>query len=544
MSYSAHSGVRSASVELDVVIVGAGFSGIYMLHRLRERGFSVKLLESAGGIGGTWYHNRYPGARCDIESLDYSYSFSEELQQEWHWSEKYASQPEILRYLNHVADRFELWPDIRLNSTVSAAAYDDATHRWTLSCEDVSYSANYFIAATGVLSAAQLPDIPGLDSFEGAWYHTGEWPHEEIDFSGLRVGVIGTGSSGTQLIPLLAEQAEQLVVFQRTANYTMPARNEPTDLTFEEAWKAEYAERRRFARASRFGHTQLANARRGSDVSATARTVEFARRWRLGGLHMMRAFNDLMTSEETNSAAIEFVNEKVDAIVHDPATAALLKPRDLYLGTKRLASGSDYYETFNRDDVTLVDVRADPIEQIVPTGLRTRQSEYALDAIVFATGYDAMTGSILKIDPLGSNGVKLSEKWVGGPLTYLGLAVSGFPNLFVISGAGSPAVTSNLVTVSEQHVEWIADCLVHLRENGLDLIEATLPAESAWVEEVNALPERTLYRYARNTWFYGANTPGKPIVFMPYIGGVGPYGRKIAEVAARGYEGFCLGESN
>jgi len=527
--------------QVDVLIVGAGFAGLYMLHRARRAGLTAVVLEAAAGIGGTWYHNRYPGARCDIESLDYSYSFDEDLQQEWHWSERYASQPEILRYINHVADRFNLRPDIILNTRVSAAEFVESDSEWRLTTASGDiFTGQFCVMACGVLSAAQVPLLPGLDAFQGEWYHTGAWPHDDVDFTGKRVGVIGTGSSGTQLIPIVAEQARELIVFQRTANFCMPAQNVPLDPAVERAWKAHYPERRAFARSSSFGHNQLSNPLNGRDATPEKRQEEFERRWQLGGLYMMRAFKDILTDAAVNEDAIQFVHSKIDEIVDDPETAELLKPKDLYIGTKRLCSGTGYYETYNRDNVRLVDVKSYPLREVTATGLRTDVADYDLDVIVFATGFDAMTGSILRIDPRGRDGHALHEHWANGPRTYLGVMTSGFPNLFLIAGAGSPSVFSNMVNSIEQHIDWVASAIEDVRRDGIRTIEAMPDAEERWVTHVNELAEQTLYRHARNTWFYGANTPGKPVVFMPYLGGVGNYAATIEGVADAGYRGFLL----
>lgn len=524
---------------VDVVVVGAGFAGLYSLYRLRELGFSTIVLEGAPSIGGTWYHNRYPGARCDIESLDYSFSFDEDLQQQWRWTERYASQPEILQYMNHVADRFDLWRDIQLNTSVVAADFDEARQRWTITTENgESFSARFCIMATGVLSAAQVPSMPGLDTFAGEWFHTADWPLEPVDFGSRRVGVIGTGSSGTQLIPIVAEQAAQLTVFQRTANYCMPAQNRPLPDRVDAEWKANYPARRAFARQSYFGHNQLSNPLNGAEVTAAERREEFQRRWDLGGLYMMRAFKDIMVDENVNAEAVRFVHGKIDEIVVDPETAEALKPRDLFIGTKRLCSGTGYYETFNLPHVRLVDVSADPIVEITPGGIRTQSREFDVDVIVFATGFDAMTGSVLRIDPRGRGGQRLSDKWASGPQTYLGVSVNGFPNMFIVAGAGSPSVFSNMVNSIEQHVEWITRAIDDARTRGIGTIEASSDAEADWVAHVNDLAQRTLYGKSRKTWFYGANTPGKPQVFMPYVGGVGNYANHMREVADDNYRGF------
>lgn len=523
----------------DAIVVGAGFAGVYSVHKLRGLGLSVRALEAGDGIGGTWYHNRYPGARCDIESLDYSYSFSEELQQEWPWTERYASQPEILEYINHVADRFGLREDIQLNTRVTGATFDEAEERWTVTTEAGEvFSAKYAIMATGVLSVAQVPSVAGLESFGGEWYHSGDWPHEGVNVEGKRVGVIGTGSSATQMIPLLAEQAEQLYVFQRTPNFTMPAQNHPMKSEVEKEWKANYSERRKFAWASGFGHNQVTNPKSGKEVSAEERRAELENRWDLGGLYMMRAFRDILTDAEVNDEAAEFVREKIRGIVADPGTAEALSPRGLYIGTKRLCSGTNYYETYNRPNVTLVDVKKSPIERVVPSGIRTASGDYELDVLVFATGFDAMTGAMKNINPTGRNGVRLMDVWHAGPHTYLGLSVAGFPNMFILAGPGSPSVFSNMVTSIEQHVEWVAACVSHMQSAGHSTIEATVEAQEKWTEHVAELASKTLYADSRNTWFYGANIPGKPQVFMPYLGGVGQYHKRITEVAAAGYEGF------
>jgi cyclohexanone monooxygenase len=522
----------------DAVVVGAGFAGLYMLHRLRGLGLSARVYEAGDGVGGTWYWNRYPGARCDVESMDYSYSFSEALQQEWRWTERYASQPEILKYANHVADRFDLRRGIQLSTRVTAAVFDEATGRWTIETDrGERVTARFCIMATGCLSTAQVPTFPGLETFRGRWYHTGHWPHEGVDFTGQRVGVIGTGSSAIQSIPIIATQAARLVVFQRTPNYSVPAHNAPLDPEYERRWKASYAEHRRLARESRIGFVVERNEASALAVPADDRRREYEARWSRGGLGFSATFADLLTSEEANETAAEFFRAKIREIVRDPAVAEMLIPRDYPLGTKRLCVDTDYYATFNRPNVTLVDIRMSPIEAIVPEGLRTRDASWALDSLVFAIGFDAMTGALLGIDIRGREGATLSQKWAAGPRTYLGLAVAGFPNLFTITGPGSPSVLSNMIVSIEQHVDWIADCLAYLRDHGLGRIEATVAAEDAWVAHVNEIGHLTLYPRA-NSWYMGANVPGKPRVFMPYIGGVGAYRQTCDEVAAKGYEGF------
>ncbi|MBI1737016.1 MAG: NAD(P)/FAD-dependent oxidoreductase [Candidatus Rokubacteria bacterium] len=524
----------------DAVIVGAGFAGLYMLHRLRGLGLSVRVYEAGDDVGGTWYWNRYPGARCDVESLDYSYSFSEELQQEWRWTERYASQPEILRYIHHVADRFDLRRDIQLATRVTAAEYDEGRTRWTVRTDrgDV-VSARFCIMATGCLSVAQLPEFPGFETFRGRWYHTGSWPHEGVDFTGQRVGIIGTGSSAIQSIPIIAGQAAHLFVFQRTPNFSIPARNAPLDPEVERRVKARYAEHRRQARESRIGFVVERREEPALAVPPDERQREYEARWRRGGLGFAATFPDLLTSAEANETAAEFFRAKIRSIVRDPAVADALTPRDYPVGTKRLCVDTNYYDTFNRDNVTLVDLRKAPIEAITAEGLRTRDRAYALDRLVFATGFDAMTGALLRIDLRGRAGQTLREKWAEGPRTYLGLAVAGFPNLFAITGPGSPSVLSNMIVSIEQHVDWIAGCLIHMRAHGHVAIEPTAEAESAWVSHVNDVGNMTLYPRA-DSWYVGANIPGKPRIFMPYVGGVALYRQMCDAVAANGYEGFTL----
>src|SRR5215212_7505895 len=525
---------------VDAVIVGAGFAGLYMLYRLRNLGLSVRVIEAGGGIGGTWYWNRYPGARCDVESMDYSYSFSNELQQEWHWTERYASQPEILRYIEHVADRFDLRRDIQLETRVTAARFDEAATRWHIETECGDHvSARYCIMATGCLSSAQVPAFPGLECFAGTTYHTSHWPHTDVDFTDQRVGVIGTGSSAIQSIPIIARQAAALVVFQRTPNFSVPARNAPLDPAYERRVKTDYAEFRRQARESRVGFVVPVNHTSALAVSPQKRQREYEMRWQRGGLGFAAAYTDLLTRQEANDTAAEFFRTKIRAIVRNPEVAEALAPRDYPLGTKRICVDTDYYDTFNRDNVTLVDLHGEPIEAITPRGVRTRATEYELDSIVFATGFDAMTGALLNIDIRGRGGSTLRQQWAGGPRTYLGIAIAGFPNLFTITGPGSPSVISNMMVSIEQHVDWIAECLAHLQSHDLETIEATPAAEDGWVAHVNEVANATLYPLARS-WYTGANIPGKPRIFMPYVGGVGAYRKHCDAVAARNYEGFTL----
>jgi cyclohexanone monooxygenase len=532
--------VASSPRTFDAVIVGAGFAGLYMLHRLRGLGLSARAYEAGDGIGGTWYWNRYPGARCDVESMDYSYSFSDELQQEWRWTERYASQPEILRYIEHVADRFDLRRDIQLATRVTSAVFDETTSRWTIHTDRGDHvSAQFCIMATGCLSDAQVPDFKGLETFEGRWYHTGRWPHEGVDFTGQRVGVIGTGSSAIQSIPIIARQAAHLFVFQRTPNFSIPAHNAPLDPDYEQRVKADYAGFRRRARESRIGFVVEWNEQSALAVSPEERERQYDLRWHRGGLGFNATFADLLTSQDANDTAADFFRAKIRAIVRDPLVAETLCPRSYPVGTKRLCVDTSYYDTFNRDNVTLVDVRKSPIEAITPKGVQTRDATYDLDALVFATGFDAMTGALLNIDIRGRAGQTLQQKWEAGPRSYLGVAIAGFPNLFTITGPGSPSVLSNMIVSIEQHVDWIADCVTYLRRHDRRSIEPSLDAEDAWVQHVNDVGHATLYPRA-DSWYMGANVPGKPRVFMPYVGGVGLYRQKADEVAALGYEGFVL----
>ena len=535
-------GANSAFDEtsLDVLIVGAGASGLYMLYRVRQLGLSVRVLEAGAGVGGTWYWNRYPGARCDTDTLEYSYSFCEELQQEWEWPERYPTQPEILRYLEHVADRFALRSDISFNTRAAAAAFDEAANRWRVHTNrGDELSAQFLVMATGCLSVPITPKFDGVDSFAGPTYHTGRWPHEGVDFGGQRVGIIGTGSSAVQAIPVIAEQARQLVVFQRTAQYTVPARNQPVDPELVAAIKADYAGFR--ARNRRMQSGQLSH-RPGNDLSALAvdaaeRERIFEQRWQEGGFLFFGSFNDLMVNEQANAAAAEFVRGKIRATVRDPRIAELLCPAHT-IACKRPVLDSGYFEAYNRDNVLLVDVQAAPIREITPSGVRTAAAHYELDCIIFATGFDGMTGALTAIDLRGRGGVTLRDEWAAGPRNYLGLAVPGFPNLFTITGPGSPSVLTNMMVAIEQHVEWVADCIGSLRERGHACIEATSAAADAWVEHVNEVADRTLYPTC-NSWYLGANIPGKPRVFMP-LPGFPAYADKCEEVAVNGYEGFLL----
>jgi cyclohexanone monooxygenase len=529
-----------AVTRYDAVVVGTGFGGMYMLHRLRQRGLTVRAFEAGDDVGGTWYWNRYPGARCDVESVEYQYGFSEEIVRGWSWSERYATQPEIIRYANYVADSLDLRQDISFETRVTAAHYDEAARRWTVETDRGDrVSAQFCIMATGCLSASRIPDIPGLSDFKGKHYHTGAWPHEGVDFTGQRVGVIGTGSSGVQSIPVIAEQAERLFVFQRTPNFSLPALNQPVDRDYVQHWKDRFMEERARARATNSGSFMAANPKSALDVDDEERLRTFEQRWEKGGFAFVTSYNDVLSKLEANTLAAEFVRDKIRKTVKDPKVADLLAPTNHPIGTKRLCLDTNYYETYNLPHVTLVDIADTPVERITPDGISVGGQEYKLDSIVFATGFDAMTGALLRIDIRGKDGLSLRDKWAAGPRTYLGLQIAGFPNLFTITGPGSPSVLVNVIIAVEQHSDWIMDCIDHMRANGLGVIEAQEPAEDRWVEHVNEKADETLYPMA-NSWYIGANVPGKPRVFMPYVGGFANYDRICKEVVADGYRGFSF----
>jgi cyclohexanone monooxygenase len=523
---------------VDVVVVGAGFAGMFAVHRLLGLGFSVQGFEAGDGVGGTWYWNRYPGARCDIPSIEYSYSFDEQLQQDWTWSQRYPSQPEMLRYADHVADRFGLRPHFRFETRVVSAVFDEAGVVWRVVTDTgLEISAKFVVMATGCLSVPRLPDVPGIADFRGEVFHTGQWPHEGVDLTGKRVGVIGTGASGIQSIPFFAEQAAHLIVFQRTPHYSVSGVNTVLTEDYIADVKAKYPELREYARRS-FGGTMLrANKKSALEVDEQELEETFETAWKDGGFAFLASFRDITTDLAANRLAADFVKRKIAALVADPGTAALLSSGEYPLGTKRICIDTDYYATYNRENVQLVDIRADPLERVTETGIRTGAAEYELDVIIFATGFDAMTGALLRTDLRGRGGLTLAEAWSEGPRTYLGLQVAGFPNLFTVTGPGSPSVLSNVIAAGEQHVKFIADLLVWMREHGLDAVEPDVDAQNAWVEHVNDVADLTLYPLA-DSWYVGANIPGKPRVFMPYVGGVGSYNRRCTAVAAAGYEGF------
>jgi cyclohexanone monooxygenase len=534
-----------AAETFDAIVVGAGFAGLYALHRLRSQGLRVRVLEAGQNVGGTWYWNRYPGARCDVPSVEYSYSFSKELEQEWNWTEVMAGQPEILQYANHVADRFNLRRDIQLDTRVSSAHYDDDRKSWRVETEGGdAFEARFCIMATGCLSSPNTPAIEGADDFAGAVYHTGQWPHKGVDFSGVRVGIIGTGSSGVQSIPVIAQQAEHLTVFQRTPNYTMPAGNRPLTAADRAEAKSVVERIRQAERESvagivlGFGGRPLPTPT--EEILATTQEERLAA-VEAEGFEALGRYLDVPTNAEANELACDMYREVVRRIVKDPATAEGLMPRGYPLGCKRPVIDTEYYAAFNRDNVTLVDLRKGGIERITPTGIQTAQGDFECDALVYATGFDAMTGALLRLDIRGRGGIPLKAQWEAGPRTYLGLQVHGFPNLFTITGPGSPSVLSNMIVSIEQHVDWISDCVAHLDEKGFSTIEATVEAEEKWIAHVNEAAEGSMMTASScNSWYLGANIPGKPRIFMPYIGGVAEYRRECDEIVARGYEGFRL----
>jgi len=530
------------AAEFDALVIGAGFAGLYQLHTLRNRlGLSAKLLEAGGDLGGTWYWNRYPGARCDSESHAYRYFFSRELNEAWECSERYPGPPEILKYLGQVAERFDLRRDMRFGCRVVSAHYDEKANRWAVETDaGERYVVTYLVAAVGCLSSANVPKIPGLSDFSGKWYHTGNWPHESVDLGGKRVGLIGTGSTGIQAAPVIARDAAHLTVFQRTPTYSVPARNGPLTPEFNRWVRENHEEIRAIAQSTPNGHAFRIASRNVADVTPEERQAIYEAAWETGGLQFRATFRDLMIDQAANDTAAAFLKGRILATVRDPKTARALADIDHPYAAKRPPIDTDYFETFNRDNVALVDLRADPIEAITPRGIRTQSTEHLLDVIVFATGYDAMTGPLLAIDIRGRGGRSLREDWRAGPNTYLGLQVPGYPNFFTITGPGSPSVLTNMPVAIEQHVEWITECIAHLRRSGIDSVEADPEAARKWGEHVNETANATLLSKAKHSWYYGANVPGKPRVFMPYAGGMARYRAICNDVAAKGYDGFLF----
>lgn len=520
----------------DVVVLGAGIAGIYSVYKFREQGLSVRCFEAASDVGGVWFWNRYPGARCDVESIDYSYSFSDELQQEWNWTEKYATQPEILSYLQHVTDRFELRPHMQFNTRITQAELAEDELSWTIRTDaGDEVTARFFVIAAGPLSNANVPDFAGLDDFQGDILHTAYWPHEGYDFTGKKVGLIGTGSSGIQVTPHLAADAEHLHVFQRTANYSIPAGNRPVDPEY----KANYAERRAMSWTSGGGSPHRAHPQSALEVSEEERQRAYEERWKLGGVLFSKTFPDQLSNLEANETARKFWEAKIRSVINDPEVAELLIPNDHPIGAKRICTDSDYYETFNRPNVSLVSLKKTPLVGMDATGINTTEQHYDLDVIVLATGFDAMTGSVAKVDIIGRDGKTLNEAWAEGPRTYLGLGIHGFPNMFNLTGPGSPSVLANMVLHSELHVNWVANLIAHLEEQGAVGAEATSEAVDAWVDECRRVAEGSLLN-TTDSWYLGANIPGRPRVFMPYASGFSAYREILEEVESADYRGFAI----
>src|SRR5580704_1445991 len=533
---------RSTSkVDYDVIIVGAGFAGLYALYKLRNEGYSARVYEAGTGVGGVWYWNRYPGARVDVENLEYSYTFSAELEREWQWTERYSSQPELEAYANHVADRFDLRRDIQFETRVTAMRFDEERNVWQVGTNRGDrVTSRYCVMATGCLSIPKSIDLPGIDDFKGAIYRTSLWPKEGVDFSGKRVGEVGTGSSGVQSIPIIAAQAAHLTVFQHTAAFSMPSQNGASDPARVKAWFDNRDRYHRQQRQSAFGllMTEISPIS-DHEVSAEERRRRYEERWAQGGLGIIGTFYDLLIDQRANDTAAEFVREKIRTLVDAPEMARKLIPYGHPIFTKRPCVDSGYFESFNRDNVTLVDLREEPLETVTETGIRAGGKDYAFDILVLAIGFDAMTGALCNIDIRGRGDVSLRQQWADGPGTYLGLAVAGFPNMFLITGPGSPSVLGNMISAIEENSNWIAECMTYMGKRGLSAVEATREAQDTWVAEVNRAADATLYPLARS-WYMGDNVPGKKRVFLPYIGGWKKYLDRCDEVAAKGYEGFAL----
>lgn len=530
--------MRENDFDIDALIVGAGFAGLRMLYSLGQLKISAVAIEAGSGVGGTWYWNRYPGARCDVESMEYSYKFSEELQKEWVWSEKYATQPEILRYIEHVADRFDLRKSVIFDTRVTSASYEESSKSWRIRTDTGrKITAKYLIMATGCLSVMTKPTLPEQDHFKGQLYYTGQWPHDGVDFSGKRVGVIGTGSSGIQCIPVIAQQARELTVFQRSPGYCVPARNGPLNEADVQAIKSNLAAFRAKNEAFAFAFDVGEALPSAKETTAKERQQVFEAVWEKGGLRFLGTFADLITDEESNYLAAEFIRNKIAETVVNPRVAQKLMP-SAAVGCKRLCLDTNYYATYNRPNVHLIDISETPITRFKENGIQTADNFVPLDCVVFATGFDAMTGAIDRVQIRGRNGEVLRKKWSEGARTYLGVATAGFPNLFMITGPGSPSVLTNMVVSIEQHVEFISKCIDFMRTERLSTIDAEVEAETAWVDHVNEVAQGTLYPGC-NSWYLGANVPGKPRIFLPLLG-FPAYAAKCEEVASRGYEGFSL----
>ncbi|BAX92640.1 flavin-containing monooxygenase [Mycobacterium shigaense] len=529
------------SNETDVIVIGAGFAGLYAVHRAASAGLAVTALEAAPDVGGTWYWNRYPGARCDVESVDYSYSFDEALQQSWTWSERFAAQPEILAYLNHVADRFELRQHYRFGVDVVAADFDKDDGSWQVrTATRETFAAQFLLCATGCLSALNRPDIPGAADFAGEVYFTAAWPREEPDLRGKRVGLIGTGSSGIQVTPIIAAQAERLVVFQRSPNYTIPMPNRPWSPAEQIQIQQEYPQRRRASAYATAGTPHGTFHKNAVDAEPQERLDALWKRWREGGVLFAKTFPDQNSNLASNDIAREFAEQRIREIVTDPVVAADLIPVDHPIGTKRICTDAGYYATFNRSNVRLVNLRREPIEAITAEAVRTGETTYPCDVLVFATGFDAMTGALTRIDPAGPGGERLRDIWADGPVTFLGLMIPGLPNLFTFSGPGAPSVLANMVLHAEVQVDWVMNLIVAARHRGVTEVEPRRDAALSWTDEVARAADKTLFPTAASSWYLGANIEGKKRIFMPYTGGFGTYRRICDEVARDDYTGLVM----
>ena len=534
------SNTKCSEIIYDAIVIGAGFSGIQQLHFLRDKlGLNVLLLEAADGVGGTWYWNRYPGARCDSESHSYCFYFSEQILKEWKWSQKYPGQKEILAYLNFVTDKLSLRSNMRFNTRVKQMQYFKSGKTWKVhSTHGDEFRAQYVISAVGCLSSANSPNIEGLDNFSGELYHTGQWPHEVVDFKNKHVAVIGTGSSGIQAIPIIAKEAQALTVFQRTPNFSVPARNADLPKDFLSKFKTRIAYYNNEMKGARHGHPWQAPDRSVRNTLKRERDGILEKAWIKGGLRFRESFGDTLTDLESNNLMADFIKQKIKKIVKDPRKAKILTNFDHPFGTKRPALDTNYFETFNQDNVDLIDIRTDPISRITANGLDTQAKCFDFDMIIFATGFDALTGSLLKMEIIGENQLNLADEWKYGPKTYLGLQVAGFPNFFIVTGPGSPSVLTNMPQAIDQNVNWITDCISYMNENNFTKIEPKREMMLEWMEKVQTAVDGTLFPVAKHSWYLGANIPGKPQVFMPYVGGLNEYRKICDRVANGGYQGF------
>lgn len=530
---------NKTTTQYDVAIIGAGFAGLYLLHRCRQLGLTARVWETGSGVGGTWYWNRYPGARCDTESMQYSYQFDDDLQQEWVWSERFASQPEILGYAEHAADRFKLLDGIDFQKRVTALEYNETDSTWTVrAATGETLTAHFCVTAIGCLSTPNWPPINGYKDFGGEIYHTSQWPHDGVDLQNKTVAVIGTGSSGIQSIPHIAAEAAHLTVFQRTPNYSIPAHNKPLDADTVQQAKTDYAQMRARAKLNKGGLDGHFSTDCALDTTDVARQQEYERRWQHGGLTFLGSYGDLLTDKDANDTLVAFVHDKIKSTVHDPKVAEQLCPKNI-IGGKRLCVDTDYYTTYNRDNVKLIDLTTNPLNEINRTGIQAGDAQYDVDIIVVATGFDALTGALNSIDILGKSNASLTERWSDGPSSYLGLAMADFPNLFTVTGPGSPSVLTNMLPTIEQHVEWITNCIAYTRNNNHSTVEANMSAELEWWQHVQEVGAQGI-KQSTDSWYLGSNVKGKPRVFTPYLGGFPNYCDKCNAVVANGYDGFTF----